>query len=907
MSSWQGAACRRRGRKHSLPGVGRRAACVGVWLAGCVCVLSARAQPTPAAPSDVTPPSVLERTDAVYPKPALAAREEASVVLLVTVAIDGSVSEVSVAESGGEAFDAAAIEAVKRWRFMPARRDRELLVSRIRVPFRFSLPPAEVVPAPPADAGAVHAPAASAAAMAAPARPAPSAVSEGTSSAAATGSGETPGAAPEARTAGEAAAIDVTVYGRSQPPSRGTSDFQLEVGPLAAVPRKSAGELLKLAPGVLLTNEGGEAHADQVFLRGFDAREGQDIEWSAGGVPINEAGNLHGNGYADTHFIIPELVSSMRVVEGPFDPRQGNFAVAGSAEYALGLADRGLTAKQSFGSFGTARTLLLWGPGNASQGTYAGIELYQTDGFGQNRDGRRASMMTQYEGHAGAQNTYRIAATAYVASFHTAGVLRDDDYTRGRVGFFDTYDPAQGEDASRYSLSAELESHFDNVTLRNQLFGIVRPLRVREDFTGFLLDPQQPAQQPHPQRGDLIDLSNQAETLGARGSARLSGRLLDQPQALELGYFARGDSVASSQARIERATGHAYHLDADLDSMLGDVGFYGDLDLRASAWFALRGGVRADLFSYDVLDRCAVQEVAHPSRVNPPGDASCLSQQDFGAYREPTQRSSTLGAAQTPHLSAIVGPFYGFGAAASYGWGVRSIDPIYVTQDAKTPFASVRAVEGGVFYEHHFPSLELAARSTLFQTRVARDLIFSETAGRNVLGGPTTRTGSANALRVTGAFFDAAANLTYVKAVFEDTGLLMPYIPELVFRFDGSIFDKDLLPAWRPAGRVLRGTLATGVSYVAPRPLPQGQRGNPIFTLDLNATLGFWLLELGIACTNLLDSRYRAGEYNYASDFHSAAFPTLVPVRHFSAGAPRAFFVTLAVHLDATASEEAKP
>ena len=40
--------------------------------------------------------------------------------------------------------------------------------------------------------------------------------------------------------------------------------------------------------GLLLTNEGGEGHAEQIFLRGFDAREGQDLELSVGGVPINE-------------------------------------------------------------------------------------------------------------------------------------------------------------------------------------------------------------------------------------------------------------------------------------------------------------------------------------------------------------------------------------------------------------------------------------------------------------------------------------------------------------------------------------------------------------------------------------------------------------------------------------------
>src|SRR5438309_666672 len=143
---------------------------------------------------------------------------------------------------------------------------------------------------------------------------------------------------------------EVRVHGRPEPPSRGASDFYLRVGELARVPRQNATELLKLAPGILLTNEGGEGHAEQVFLRGFDAREGQDIEFSVNGVPINEAGNLHGNGYADTHFIIPELVDSLRVVEGPFDPRQGNYAVAGSAEYHLGLAERGLFAKLSAGS-----------------------------------------------------------------------------------------------------------------------------------------------------------------------------------------------------------------------------------------------------------------------------------------------------------------------------------------------------------------------------------------------------------------------------------------------------------------------------------------------------------------------------------------------------------------------------
>ena len=67
------------------------------------------------------------------------------------------------------------------------------------------------------------------------------------------------------------------VLGKHAPPLAGASDLRLDVGALARVPRKSATELLQLAPGIYLSNEGGEGHAERIYLRGFDAREGKDI------------------------------------------------------------------------------------------------------------------------------------------------------------------------------------------------------------------------------------------------------------------------------------------------------------------------------------------------------------------------------------------------------------------------------------------------------------------------------------------------------------------------------------------------------------------------------------------------------------------------------------------------------
>jgi TonB family protein len=823
------------------------------------------------APAGVRPPEVVRREDAVFPPEQLVAAAAAradhpdtTVVLQLTVSASGAVDDVSVVESGGVAFDAAAVRAARAWLFRPAMRAGAPIPSRITLPFHFGIP---------------------ATSIASPSTPPPG--SPPPPSAAAAAPPELP--------------LDVTVRGRRPPPSRGASDFQIRVDALAEVPRANASELLKLAPGILLTNEGGEGHAEQIFMRGFDAREGQDIELTVGGVPINESGNLHGNGYADTHFIIPELVESLRVLEGPFDPRQGNYAVAGSADYALGLAERGLTARVTDGSFGTQRVVGLWGPPGESTHTFGGAELARTSGFGQNRDAERGSAMGQYEGRLGDSGTYRLTAQTYATHFHSAGVLREDDYQSGRVGFYDSYDLSsfarqrvpEGGDASRDSLAGDLETRVGDTTFSLQLFVIKRDMRLLENFTGFLLDVQEPLQSLHDQRGDMLDLEVHERTIGARGAARWDGALFGQRQELELGYFARGDQAAGTQQRLEASTGAPYKTETDQVAQLENIGLYGDANLRLLRWLSLRGGARADLLTYDVLDNCAAQSVSHPSTTNPPIDQSCLTQQDMGRPREPNQTASTSSLAFLPRASLLVGPFRNVSLSASYGRGIRSIDPIYVTQDVNTPFASIEAYEAGVGYAGGVGDTTVVARSVFFETVVDKDLIFSETAGRNVLGVGTTRTGWVGALRLTGRNFDESANVTLVRATFNDDHEAVAYVPGTVVRSDTAIFVD--LPR-RLGGLPIRATFNAGVTYVGRRPLPYGQVSQQIVTLDASTGLSWSHYEVRLLSTNLLDTRYRLGEYDYASDFHSQPQPTLVPERSFTAGAPRGVFLGLGVN-----------
>nr|MCU0696740.1 TonB family protein [Myxococcaceae bacterium] len=417
---------------------------------------------------EVVPPEVLSRAEAAVPANAPPPTQD-HVLLEFTVTEQGRAADIVVLESAGAPWDAAAREALSRWTFKPALHEGAAVPARTRLSFAM---PAVLLPDAGADGGASGSPDAGPAAE--PEHP-PHA-SEVVEDALDGGHGKH--------------AMSTVITGRLEPKSRGASDLRIEVGELRLVPRQTAGELLKLAPGILLTNEGGDGHPERIFLRGFDAREGQDLELSVDGVPVNDVGNLHGNGYADLNFIIPELVENLRVIEGPFDPRQGNFAVAGSAAYELGLKQRGLTVKGSYGSFDTQRLVLLWGPQAASTRTFGGVSLQRSAGFGQNRSAQSARAAAGYEGRLSETTSFRVQAIGYAAGFRSAGVVRDDDLRAGRLGFFDTYDSRQGGDATRASLSGDVHYHLGGFTAHQQAAVVFRSSRIRENFTGFLNDVQ---------------------------------------------------------------------------------------------------------------------------------------------------------------------------------------------------------------------------------------------------------------------------------------------------------------------------------------------------------------------------------------------------------------------------------
>jgi outer membrane receptor protein involved in Fe transport len=659
------------------------------------------------------------------------------------------------------------------------------------------------------------------------------------------------------------------------------SDFDFELGALRRVPRRSAEEMVTLAPGTVLSNHSGIGHAAGIYLRGFDAGEGQDYELLVSGIPLNEPSNSHAHGYADSHFVIPELVQSVRVLEGPFDARQGDFAVAGTVEYRLGVEERGLQLSGEYGSFDTWRTLLLYAPVGAEDGTFVAFDHREGDGFGPNRAHAATSAIGQYE-HRSGHLRWAILGATHTLDFDSAGVVREDDVEAGRLPceadedaqFFCTADPAQGGAASRHMVAGRIEWRGENTAFTQQAWVGLRRTRFRENFTGTLLDPT----------GDGLDEQYDTTSLGLRGSFRMRGELGDRDQHLEVGYLGRHDTGDTSMWRLRSIGGEPYRVVFDEDLSITNLAAYALGELSPSDWLGITAGIRLDSFQFAIVDR------ARPTM-------------DRAGERLPTEAIDAGGFAVSPRGSVRLEMADGLSWFTSVGMGTRSSDAIALSEGESAPFAEVFASETGLVYELSTDDVELEARALAYHTRISRDLVFDPERGRNVPVGPSHRFGALASARFRyGEWLDVLGSFTWAEAhqvpndasFFDLTGgPRLPFVPRFVARLDAAV-EREI----EIGEEKLEIGGALGVTWVGPKPLPLATESESIFELDLGVHTGWRFAELGFSIDNLFDVRNRVSEFHYASDFDATGAPSMREARHFSAGTPRAFYVTLSLQTD---------
>lgn len=822
--------------------------------------------PRDEAPRAPTPPQVVQSAEAIYPPAALSEQREARVELFVTVLANGEVGEVTVASSGGEAFDDAAIHSVRQWRFEPAQRDGESVRSRIRIPFDFALPERAV-------------PAGTASTDLAPGQEA----------------SQTAGGEPQDETP-----IDVTVRGerQSREENRSAGDFQIDRDVLAAAPRQEGVEVLRSAPGVYIGRGEGPAVAHNYMLRGFDSEHGQDIAFRVGGLPINLPSHIHGQGYSDLGFLIGDTVRQLQVSEGVYDPRQGDFAVAGSIDLMLGVpeGERGVRLRSSYGAWNTFRQLVLWAPKEAEEESFGAAQFMSTDGFGENRAGQSGSAMFQHRFGDG-DVTYRAIGILHAARSDFAGVLRQDDVDSGRVCFTCVYPfpTARAQNALATRFMAGFFADYESDGGANGQVGLwlgYDNLRSQSNFTGFVQLSRSLGRVGG--RGDLIEQQNQTLSLG------LTGRYRTAPfrpaswahGTIEVGIDGRFDVIEQAQNLLD-ASVRSQTWDERIDASVRgvDVGMWGDLDWTLTEYVTIRAGVRADVLSYDVDDR-----LGNFAPLTRPQDAFL-----------PGFRRSALGVAFGPRASLEVRPLDGLSVQAAYGEGYRSPQARLLEDGEEAPFSKVRSADVGVRVDLGDP-LQLTVGA--YYTRLSDDIAFEAADGRLERIGATQRLGAVvHATTRPVDWLVGSVSFTFVDATLLEPppptaeepqppfveGQNLPFVPPVVVRADLGARHTLINDV---GGHPLEGRAGLGLSYLSSRPLPFGEFADPFALLDASAGVLWGPFALTFEVFNLLDSRYAAVEYAFPSDWNpDDGVRPRTPARHTSAGAPLSWMVSLGVTL----------
>lgn len=666
------------------------------------------------------------------------------------------------------------------------------------------------------------------------------------------------GHAPEV---GQGEGVTVTVEGTKKAGS--ASETTVEKDVISAAPRKNASELLKAVPGVFVTQHSGEGKASQIFLRGFDAQHGQDVEIWAGGAPVNEVSNLHGQGYADLHFVIPEVIQRVRSLPGTYDVSQGDFAVAGSLAFDLGYDEPGFTLSTSIGSFFQRRLFMAYHPPTFGSETFAAVEAEASNGFGPNRASRNVSALGQVGFDVSDTVHVRLMASFYAARFDSAGVLPLDLVSSGEIGLFDTLDPNQGGDSMRVQFVGEVRQYAPDARDKFRIapFFVARDLKLRQNYTGFLIDDV---------NGDGTQQTNHAKTAGITGSYSRRFDWLSPRDEVELGVFARSDWIDQAQVRLagvdDTVTAELVNAEIRATNVAGWV----QAELTAARRVRMRAGLRADGLFYSSLDNV---------------------REGSGAER------SAMGFHLGPKATVDVLLVPGWNALASFGMGFRSPQARSLGDGETTPFTEVISFEGGTRYSL---GPELAIKAAAFHTRLNHDLVFDEAVARNEPVGGTARTGAV--LEVSSRpvpWFVMASSFTYTHAAFTEDGVdyskgdLLPYAPQIVARAD--IGAQPRLATLLDRALVLKA--GAGLSYAGLRPLPYSETGHDIFLVDASLGLRWKEIEAKVDVFNLFDTRWYDGEFTYASNFDRGAAASLVPQRHVTVGYPITVLGTISGYL----------
>jgi TonB family protein len=502
---------------------------------------------------------LLTQADAMYPLAALAEHAEASVGLELTIDETGHVSDAKVTRPAGRGFDEAALAAARQFVFEPARSGSVAVQSIVQFDYEFHLPPEPVSQALPT------------------ARPAP--------------------VKPEPAPAVQAGADQSTLVLTSRPISAASSfsvrdrDFQLR-------PVGSVQDILRVTPGLVLVQHSGGGKANQYFLRGFDADHGTDLALSIDGIPINMVSHAHGQGFADTNFIIPEVVERVEITKGPYFANQGDFATAG----AVNMVSRDDFEHSSLG-FGVSdspgygipsyRGLLIASPKLENTKATFAAEIGRANGPFEHPDHwDRYKLFNKVTFNLTPTSSLSLAEMSYSGNWHGSGQLPSRAVDSEQVSRFGSLDASEGGNSARHQLYVQYKLRPNEHSEFKALAYIASyRFNLYSNFTLFLRDPE---------NGDEIEQVDRRTFSGGKLSYRVVHQVGGVRFDTSMGADGRSDDIRErlwntiERREVERVRDNAVH-----ETLMGA---FVNEEVTPAPWLRVNVGTRADAISFAVDD-----------------------------------------------------------------------------------------------------------------------------------------------------------------------------------------------------------------------------------------------------------------------------------------------------------------
>jgi len=367
-------------------------------------------------------------------------------------------------------------------------------------------------------------------------------------------------------------------------------------------PTNSAQDMLKLVPGLFIAQHAGGGKAEQMFMRGFDLDHGTDISIKVDGMPVNMVSHAHGQGYADLHFLIPELVDKMNFGKGPYAIDQGNFATAGFVEFdTKKFLDKSFIKVEGglYKNFRTAAAFNLLGKnaGNGRQSAYvAGEYAYNRGYFVTPQNFNRINLFGKYSNYISPNSLFSITVSAFRSNWDASGQIPERLVRAGTISRFGAVDSTEGGKTSRYNLNLQFTQSSDNKKnfFKTNVYLTYYDFELYSNFTFFLHDSV---------NGDQIRQKEKRVLGGYNASYTLNYKLGKMDTKTELGAGLRYDNIMNDElSRTKNRTELTQPLSL---GNVNETNIYGfaNQTLYITPQLVLNAGVRFDYFIHDYEDK----------------------------------------------------------------------------------------------------------------------------------------------------------------------------------------------------------------------------------------------------------------------------------------------------------------